>query len=76
MPDAMDRMQAFNEDHTADALKRHAARKVAAGRMHCVVSDCGEPISDARRDMGAQLCLACQKEEEARDAHLSRWARR
>jgi RNA polymerase-binding transcription factor DksA len=76
MPDAMDQLQAFNDDHTADALRRHADRVVAVGRSHCAIADCREPISDARRDLGAQLCLACQHEAEARSAHFSQWMRR
>jgi RNA polymerase-binding transcription factor DksA len=76
MPDAMDAVQTFNDEHTADALQRHAQRKVAPGRTHCAYIDCREPIFDARRLMGAQLCLACQQEEEARNAHLLRWKQR
>ena len=76
MPDAMDQVQAFNDDHTADALKRHAEREVAVGLTHCAVMDCREPIVDARRLMGAQLCLACQQEDEAQRAHFNRWKHR
>ena len=76
MPDAMDKMQTFNDDHTADALKRHADRPKTEGRTHCAVLDCREPIFDARRLLGAQLCLSCQQEEEARSAHINRWRQR
>ena len=76
MPDAMDAVQTFNEEHTADALQRHAQRKVLRGRSHCANLDCDEPISTARQEMGAQLCLGCQREVEARDAHIARWKQR
>ena len=75
MPDAMDRVQQLAEDHAADALKRHADRPQTAGRRMCANIDCGEPISDYRRQLGATLCLACQNGEEARAAHFARWAR-
>jgi hypothetical protein len=76
MPDAMDQIQSFNDDHTADSLRRHADREKPVGRMHCANVDCREPIFQARRDLGAQLCLACQQEEEARAAHFKRWQQR
>jgi hypothetical protein len=76
MPDAMDQVQAFNDDHTADALQRHADRPKRVGLTHCAIGDCREPIMDARRELGAQLCLACQHEEEARAAHINKWKQR
>lgn len=76
MPDAMDHVQELNEAHTADALKRHAARVLPEGRATCAHADCGEPISDARRRLGAQLCMECQRGEEAASAHLRTWSRR
>jgi RNA polymerase-binding transcription factor DksA len=76
LPDLMDHVQSFNDDHTADALARHAARPQLKGRTHCANMDCGEPIGDARTALGAQLCLICQKAEEARGAHLQVWRQR
>lgn len=76
MPDAMDKLQTFNDEHTADAIRRHAERKQPVGRTHCANVDCREPIFDARRLLGAQLCMECQREEDARNAHLARWKQR
>lgn len=75
-PDAMDHLQQLNDDHTSDALKRHADRVRAVGRTHCANLDCAEPITSARTAIGAQLCLPCQHEADAQDAHLNRWRRR
>jgi RNA polymerase-binding transcription factor DksA len=76
MPDAMDHVQSFNDEHTADALSRHASRPRLVGRTHCANLDCGEPIGDARTALGAQLCLPCQKAEESRNAHQQVWRQR
>jgi RNA polymerase-binding transcription factor DksA len=76
MPDAMDHVQSFNDAHTADALQRHASRPRPEGRAHCANLECGQPIGDARRALGAQLCLPCQHAEEAKTAHLNRWRHR
>jgi RNA polymerase-binding transcription factor DksA len=76
MPDAMDRVQQHNDDHAEDALRRHAARPRPPGRTHCANLDCGEPIGDARRALGAQLCILCQQAEEASAVHLNRWRQR
>jgi RNA polymerase-binding transcription factor DksA len=35
--------------------------------------DCGEPIAPARQQLGAQLCLECQKAEEAQASHFRKW---
>lgn len=47
-----------------------------AGRTHCINLDCGEPIATARTAMGAQRCMDCQREHEARDAHFAAWGRK
>lgn len=75
MPDAMDAVQQLAADHVDDALKRHRSRPVAAGRTTCANLDCGEPIAPTRTALGAQLCLACQKADEAQAAHFNRWRR-
>ena len=42
-----------------------AARPIAQqGRSHCKHKDCGEPISPQRQDLGAQLCIDCQRAAE------------
>jgi hypothetical protein len=75
MPDAMDRVQQHVEDSASDALRRHADRPRTQGLMHCEVADCREPIHPKRTALGARLCIECQQEAEARDAHLSVWRR-
>lgn len=76
MPDAMDVVQQLAADHAEDALRRHQSRPVVAGRRTCANLDCAEPIAPARTALGAQLCLACQKADEAQAAHFDRWRRR
>lgn len=76
MPDAMDSVQAFNEDHVQDSLKRHqtnAARR--PGRTHCERLDCCEPIRPERTAQGAQRCEECEEEHQRRNAHFAPWAR-
>lgn len=76
MADAMDRLQQFNDDHTGDALRRHADRPKPAGRVTCANLDCGDAIAPARTALGAQLCLPCQREDEAQAAHFAKWRQR
>lgn len=76
MPDAMDLVQQHNDDSVADASKRHASLAVPVGRTMCANVDCGEPISEHRRRDGAQLCLGCQRTEEAQAVHFRQWGRR
>jgi hypothetical protein len=75
MPDAMDQCQQFNDDQTEDALRRHADRARPVGLSHCERSDCREPIKPERTALGARLCMECQHEEEAREAHFRGWKR-
>lgn len=73
MPDAMDHVQQLTADLTADALKRHASRPKLAGRTHCGNLDCDQAIAPQRQVLGAQLCLHCQRLEEAEGVHLATW---
>lgn len=73
MSDAMDQVQALAEAHAAEAVKRHSMRPHLEGRSTCANLDCQQPISDARRALGAQLCIDCQRGEEARAAHFQTW---
>lgn len=74
MPDLMDRVQQHADDLTADAIAAHRRGQPAKpGRTMCADPDCGEPISQHRRALGAQLCLACQRAAEARGAHQRTW---
>lgn len=74
MPDAMDHLQAANDDHVADALKRHAAQRSQArpGLTHCEMLDCGEPIEPKRTACGARLCEDCQRDEDIRAGQYAR----
>lgn len=76
MPDLMDRVQDFAADLAADALGAHQRRPQPMGRAYCANLDCGEPIAPARTALGAQLCMDCQRAEEAAVAHLRTWGRR
>jgi len=54
-------------EFTARAIDAHAAgQTVRRGRDMCADQDCGEPISERRKALGAQLCLACQHAVEQR----------
>ena len=72
MSDAMDGCQAFNDDHVADALKRHAERPRPIGLTSCEVADCREPIAPERTRLGARLCEECQQDEDLRARHFAR----
>lgn len=76
MPDNMDRLQDFNEDHVQDSLRRHRAQRTAViGRGHCERLDCGEEIRPERTAQGAQRCDECEDEHQRRNAQLAPWAR-
>lgn len=70
MPDAMDRCQQYNIDAVDDAQRRRASASPAAGLAACERLDCGEPINPERTALGARLCMECQGEADARDAHF------
>lgn len=64
MTDLIDVAQRRQQEEIDHAL---AARKPAGiGATHCEQADCGEPISTFRQDMGARLCVDCQRDAEAR----------
>lgn len=73
MPDQMDHLQDAEAARNDDALRHHADRTRPVGRAECANIDCGEPISAQRQQLGAQLCLECQKVEEAQAAHFRKW---
>lgn len=75
MPDAMDAIQerALREQ---DEIVAHRPQQVSAGRTHCIRVDCREPIAPQRTALGARLCMDCQQEQDARDAHVRTWSRR
>lgn len=55
--------------HRAHAVAAVLAPR-RAGRSEC--ADCGEPITALRQSMGAQLCIDCQTEAEARGRGVRR----
>ena len=69
--DTIDLAQARQQDEVDHALA--ARRSPKPGTDFCVVDDCGEPISPARKAMGATRCVECQSDHE-REAQ--RWAPR
>ena len=74
MPDLMDAVQERVLQETEAAI---AARTgLVEGRTLCAVAECGAAISPERTALGAQLCLECQRGEEAREAHFRTWCRR
>jgi hypothetical protein len=44
------------------ALAGRAPRSI--GRSHCANADCGEPIAPLRQQLGAVLCIDCQRDAE------------
>jgi len=76
MPDIMDAIQQHAEDVAADALAAHAQRQRLMGRTTCANLDCGADIAPVRTALGAQLCIDCQRGEEAAQVHTSAWRRR
>jgi len=77
MPDAMDRLQNFNDDHVADSLKRHTTQHTRRpGLTQCERLDCREAISPERTAQGAQRCDECEEEHQLRNSQLAPWARR
>lgn len=76
MPDVLDFVQQQTEREDARALAAHVERPRQQGRTTCERHDCGEPIHPARTALGARLCIECQHEQEARDAHFNTWRRR
>lgn len=73
MPDFLDAVQEHVEAQTQASLQAHLQRKTAQGRTTCANLDCGEGIHPMRTDMGAQLCIDCQREEEATAKLRGRW---
>lgn len=62
MPDEMDRVQEAVQANIDAAVAAVTTRR--PGCTHCV--ECGEPIGDYRRSLGATLCLPHQQAAEER----------
>lgn len=62
--DIIDKAQAYQQQMIDAALSQR--RPAGIGRQHCARNDCGEKISDTRRELGAQLCIDCATEHEQR----------
>lgn len=74
MPDFLDQVQERMLREEAEILANRP--KPRPGRTRCALADCGEAIAPARTALGAQLCLDCQHEHDARAAHFRTWSRR
>jgi RNA polymerase-binding transcription factor DksA len=70
--DSIDVAQRRQQEAIDQALA--ARRQPVAGRAHCANADCGEPISKVRQQMGAQLCIDCQRDREQRAQSCARGA--
>ena len=66
MPDAMDAIQENALNATAQAVEAHARRPRAQGLDLCERMECGQAIGPERRELGARLCLECQRAQESR----------
>jgi RNA polymerase-binding transcription factor DksA len=75
MPDLHDAVQEL-EQRERDAIVANRVQQNAQGLTHCERADCREPIDAARTRLGARLCMDCQHEREAQQAHFAQWARR
>lgn len=52
-----------------------AERKpLGQGRTHCANLDCGEPIAMVRQQIGASLCIECQRITEREAQQCARGA--
>jgi len=60
--DMIDLAQQRQQDEVDHALQARAP--APPGRTHCANMDCGEPILPVRQQMGAQLCIDCQRASE------------
>ena len=78
MPDEIDRITDMTERQMENALQHRARQQAsrAPGLTTCEQDDCRAPISAARTELGARLCIECATDEEARTAHQSAWGRR
>lgn len=59
-----DKGQAAQEQDIERALASRKPRGI--GLTHCENLDCGEAISETRRELGARLCIDCANEQEHR----------
>lgn len=62
----MDVIDRANDLAAEDLAHRIAAATRAKPRGPAECDDCGDAISDLRRDLGARLCLHCQSAQEHR----------
>lgn len=63
----IDQASALEEMMREQAIQAHRINRDAVSATHC--SDCGEPLSDARRKAypGCTMCVECQGEMELRN---------
>lgn len=64
MTDVIDVAQRRQQEDIDLALAARTPPTDRPRRLHCVNPACGEPISEVRQRMHAQLCLDCQRDAE------------
>lgn len=62
LADAAERLEQQERDRALAAHKARAGVEPKPPRDTC--ADCGEPLTAARKAVGAQLCVDCQREAE------------
>jgi hypothetical protein len=70
--DVIDVAQRRQQEEIDHALAARAGKP--SGRAHCANLDCGEAITPIRQQMGAQLCIDCQRASELRAQSCARGA--
>lgn len=70
--DTIDVAQRRQQDDIDHALQARPAP--GAGLPQCANLDCGEPINEVRRQMGATLCIDCQRAVEREAQRCARTA--
>lgn len=70
--DTIDVAQRRQQEEIDHALLARPA--LSAGRAHCANLDCGEPIAPVRQQMGATLCIDCQRAIEREAQQCARTA--
>lgn len=70
--DVIDTAQRRQQEEIDYALAARPAP--VAGRSTCANLDCNFPVSLVRQKMGAQLCIACQRDAEQEAQRCARGA--
>ena len=71
MPDEIDKSVEIQAAHLNDAIAAHQ-RAVSASKSSEFCTECGESISPLRQQLGAHLCIDCQRVFETTQRRSSR----